>query len=64
MFQNKVSAKGEGKPSELDAQGQALDKPWSAWQGFQTHPGVLCSELLLERAAALPKSPAESLPGR
>lgn len=63
MFQNKVSAKGEGKPSELDSQGQALDKRWSAWQGLQTHPGVLCSRLLLQRAAAPPKSSAERLPG-
>jgi len=52
----------QGKPLGLDSQGQALNKHWSAWQGLQTHPGILCSRLLLERGAAPPKSSAESLP--
>lgn len=61
MFQNKVRTKGEGKPSELDSQGQDLDKHWYAWQDLQTHPAMLCSGLWLQRAAAPPKTSAESL---
>lgn len=64
MFRNKVSTKGEGKSLALDAQGQALDKHWSAWQGLQIHPGVpspdSCWKGLLHHLRALQKVSHES----